>query len=204
MSEVLFSRDQNNFWKQQNPVPIPYTQEYKQAQQTNEAMSWLRIGCLITTLGVNVNDLRSWQVCDVGSGNGTFIKEVGSLFKRACNYDVCGQSITKEELYSQHWDIIFLTDVLEHFTDVNDLFKIHYTYLFLSFPECPLVEDWHVLTKWRHFKPNEHIYMLRADDVRNWLYENGHIPLYQGNPQDCIRKSSDYVNITTQIYKRCK
>lgn len=97
-------------------------------------MTWLRLGYLFAVFNKNVNDFSSWKVCDVGSGNGCFIKEAKKVFGYACNYDLCGDTISKEELYSTQWDIIFLTDVLEHFEDINDLFKIQAKYIFLSFP----------------------------------------------------------------------
>ena len=129
-----FIKDKYGFWKQVNPVPIKYDEHYKEVQKTTPEMAWLRLGSLFTVLNKNINELSTWKICDVGSGNGCFIKEAKKVFNYACNYDLSGESITQEELYSTKWDIIFLTDVLEHFEDINDLFKISFKYLFISFP----------------------------------------------------------------------
>ena len=198
----MFEKDKYNFWKEENPREIEYTEEYKRVQKTTPQMSWLRLGCLIAVLNENVNTLKNWSVCDVGSGNGCFIKEVGKVFGKACNYDLCGETITKEQLLSTIWDVIFLTDVLQHFKDINELFDIKYKYLFLSFPQCPPVDNWEQLKTWRHYRPGEHLYMLNAKGMKEWLKEHNHTLLHQSNLQDAIRKSPYNVNITTQIYKR--
>ena len=167
-------------------------------------MAWLRLGYLFATLNKNVNDYYTWKVCDVGSGNGCFIKEAKKVFGYACNYDLCGDTISQEELYNTQWDLIFLTDVLEHFEDINELFKIHFKYLFISFPETPRVPDWHILQdlKYRHFRPNEHIYMLNANGMVKWMDDNNYALLKQCNIEDTLRKSLLDTNITTQIYRK--
>ena len=199
-----FLKDKYGFWRQVDPVPIEYDQNYKDAQKTTPQMAWLRLGFLFAVLNKNINDFSTWKVCDVGSGNGCFIKEAKKVFGYACNYDLCGDSITQEELYSTPWDIIFLTDVLQHFEDINDLFKIHFKYLFISFPETPEVADWHILQEqgYRHFRPNEHIYMFNAEGMIKWMDEKGCVPLKQGNIEDALRKSFLKTNITTQIYRK--
>lgn len=202
--QINFQKDKYGFWKQENPVPIKYDQHYKDIQKTAPQMTWLRLGYLFAVFNKNVNDFSSWKVCDVGSGNGCFIKEAKKVFGYACNYDLCGDTISKEELYSTQWDIIFLTDVLEHFEDINDLFKIQAKYIFLSFPQTPQVDDWHILQEqnYRHFRPGEHIYMLNAGGVKRWMSENGYTLLAESNIEDAIRKSPYKTNITTQIYRK--
>lgn len=198
---IDFVKDEHGFWRQVNPAPITYDEEYKAVQKTTAEMSWLRLGVLINTLNKPLAEIKDWWVCDVGSGNGKFAVEANKLFNNVREYDLSGSSISEDELYSRHWDVIFLTDVLEHYINIDDLFKIKFNYLFLSFPETPDVSDWRELQGWRHFRPNEHIWMLNKDDVVKWLRDHGKEVLYTGNPEDAIRKSLYDVNISTVICK---
>lgn len=196
---IDFVRDKYGFWKQIDPKSFTYDESYKSAQGTTKEMSWLRLGVLLGVLDKPVSSLKDWWVCDVGSGNGTFAKEASKVFGNVREYDLSGNSISEEELYSRYWDVIFLTDVLEHYVDIEDLFKINFKYLFLSFPETPYVADWRELKDWRHYKPDEHIWMLNKDGVVKWLEDNGRRAIYTGNPEDIIRKSPYNVNISTVI-----
>lgn len=191
------------FWRQIDPAPITYDEQYKSVQKTTTEMSWLRLGVLISTVDKPLTELRDWWVCDVGSGNGKFAEEARKVFGHVCEYDLSGTSISEEELYTREWDAIFLTDVLEHYPDINDLFKIDFKYLFLSFPECPEVCDWRALEGWRHYRPNEHIWMLNSTGVQEWLKSRGYKIQYSGNPEDIIRTNPNVpVNISTIICSR--
>lgn len=66
------------------------------------------------------------------------------------------------------------------------------------------MNDWHILEEqgYRHFRPNEHIYMLNAAGMIKWMDENGCTLLKQSNIEDALRKSFLKVNITTQIYRK--
>ena len=70
-------------------------------------MSWLRLGVLISTLNKPLAEIKDWWVCDVGSGNGKFAVEANKLFNNVREYDLSGSSISSDELYSRHWDVIF-------------------------------------------------------------------------------------------------
>lgn len=196
-----FTRTDYGFWRQLEPRPFNYDTDYKEAQGTTAEMSWLRLGVLISALGASPQSFKDWWLCDVGSGNGTFAKEAAKVFGNVREYDLSGNSISEEELYTREWDVIFLTDVLEHYKDIKDLFKIKFKYLFLSFPETPEVTAWTELRDWRHYKPDEHIWMLNKDGVVKWLEDNGKRVIYTGNPEDAIRKSPYNVNISTVICK---
>ncbi len=169
-------------------------------------MAGIRIGYLLNALKINANDLSGMVACDVGSGNGCMSQSCWPLFKRFCNYDLSGDSITSEELYSTAWDVIFLTDVLEHFSNIDDLFKINFRRLFLSFPETPhsfLQPD--DLIGWRHYRPDEHIYCLNSAGVCDWMESHGYYIAARGNPEDAIRKYPPHrVNISTIVAIRNK
>ena len=204
---IIFDRvEPYGFWRQRDPEPIEYTEEYERKQSTTEDMSWLRLGFFLGSteccLKDKYRDYSNWRVCDVGCGNGTFKREASKVFGTVCGYDIVGDSISKEELYKTRWNAVFLTDVLEHFQDINDLFKINTDLIYLSFPECPEVSNWEELKAWRHFKPNEHLWMLNCKGVNRWLIDNKFTPLSpcSGYPEDVIRRNKDVEhNIATTV-----
>ena len=202
MDDAIFERDGYGFWRQVDPKPFSYDCGYKSAQGTTAEMSWLRLGFLLSA--VSPSECLSGQACDVGSGNGCFARTVGGCFGRMREYDVAGDSISDDELYGTEWDVLFLTDVLEHFPDIDDLFRMRFRTLFLSFPETPHADDFRELRSWRHYKPDEHIWMLNGDGVVRWLSEHGCDAVAIGNPEDAIRRPQAGLdrNITTIVAKR--
>ncbi len=198
-TDINYLKDKYGFWKQQNPAPIVYDTNYKSIQKTTVEMSWLRLGFLLSALKEPPTTLANWQVCDIGSGNGIFAREAANVFPHIKEYDLSGDTISEEELHTAKWDLIVLTDVLEHFTDINDLYRLQFKYMLLSFPETPVVTTQEELQTWRHYRPNEHIYCLHADGVAKWLQENGYTVLACNNIEDAIRKAPYPVNITTML-----
>ena len=199
---MIFLKDKYGFWRQSDPELFKYDEKYKAMQKTTEAMAWLRLGFLFSV--VCPNECRSFLACDVGSGNGCFARIASKCFSSVKEYDVSGDSITRNEFEHTEWDMIFLTDVLEHFNSIDDLFALHFKYVFLSFPETPAVDDWKDLKEWRHFKPNEHIYCLNEKGIVQWLKTHGYEVIACGNPEDAIRKPQIGLNrnISTVIAKR--
>lgn len=197
-----FSKDKYGFWRQDSPEPFEYDENYKAIQKTTDAMAWLRLGFLFSV--ISPGECRGFLACDVGSGNGCFAKAVRGCFSSISEYDLSGDSITRDELEHTDWDIVFLTDVLEHFGQIDDLFGLHFRYVFLSFPETPSVDDWRELSEWRHFRPNEHIWCLNEDGVVRWLDDHGYETVARGNPEDAIRRPQPGLkrNISTVIARK--
>lgn len=196
---INYSKDQYGFWKQIDPEKFNYSIEYKNKQQTTPEMVFLRLGVITTLFGYE--NIKKWNVVDIGSGNGNFSKITKDVFSTSKEFDLSGDSISKEELETTNWDMIVLTDVLEHYTDIDDVFKLNFQRIFLTFPHTPLCNDWTELKDWRHFKPNEHIYMLNSIGVISWLSKRGYITLYNDSPEDLIRTrwDSDKRNTTTIV-----
>lgn len=195
--------DEYGFLKQVSHQVFEYTEEYKKRQGTNVAMSFLRLGWL--SAHFSYERLRDMFVVDVGCGNGEFMKRAENLFFHICGYDIVGDSITKHELMNTHWDMVVLSDVLEHFEDIDELFRMKWEYCMLSFPETPVVGTFKELQSWRHFKPNEHIYHLYADGIVEWVEViHGAKVVDVGNFEDVIRTRWDEqkTNISTVLIKR--
>lgn len=197
-----FEVDQYGFWKQIDPNPFQYTVEYKSRQSTNIEMSFLRLGWLSSHLPYE--KLKQMNVVDIGSGNGTFLQVTKMAFNRIVGYDLVGPSISIEELETTDWDIIILSDVLEHFEDINHLFDMSWAYAFITVPETPLVGSCEDLVGWRHYKPDEHIWCLNESGLYDWFRDNDCEVIASSNFEDIIRRRWDKnkPNIVTMLVKR--
>lgn len=199
-TDVVYAKDENGFLKQQNPQPFDYTLDYKAKQSTNPKMSWLRLGWL--SAHIPFEEMREFNVVDIGAGNNCFVREGSSVFKRVVPYDLSGESIPDTKLYSTPWDLIVMSDVLEHYHNIDDLWELQFKYAMISYPETPNMD----LTRWRHYKPNEHIYCLNRKDFCKWVVKHGYEVVAMGSPEDMLRKRFDFnlINITTVLLKKLK
>lgn len=199
-----FIKNDYGFWQQIDPQPFTYTEDYKTKQSTNVAMSYLRLGWLSAYIGFE--QLRDMTMVDVGCGNSCFATCAEKFVKIVAKYDVVGDSISKDKLHSTEWDIVVLSDVLEHFVNIDDLFELKWRYCFISFPETPSVSNLSELAGWRHFKPNEHIWCLNAEGMAKWFNNNKCAVVAMSNFEDEIRTrwAPDKPNITTMLVRRNK
>jgi hypothetical protein len=195
---------EHGFIKQTRHCEFEYTLDYKARQSTNLEMSYLRMGWLAASL--SYEEIRSLEMVDIGCGNGEFVRHAASRFARACGYDLCGESITEEELMAVDWGLVVLSDVLEHMEDIGWLFTLKWRYAMISFPETPRVRSFDELRKWRHFKPNEHLFHLDKEGLLAWMrnIEPDIVLLNSGNFEDLIRSRWDesVANISTVLVRR--
>jgi len=197
-------RHNGPFICQTNPLPFVYDENYNTKWGTNDLMAGLRLGWLASHLGRD--EMQRLTVVDVGCGNGVFVKCARNKFKRVAGYNVCGESISRDELVSEHWGLVVLTDVLEHMPDIRALFAIHWEYAMISIPETPRVRSFDELMRWRHFKPNEHIWLLDWKGLTCWALnmEPGVCPIAVSDFEDLIRTrwDSQTTNISTLLVRR--
>jgi len=192
------------FIKQTEHAEFKYDLTYKARQGTNAEMSYLRLGWLSASL--SYEQLREMAAVDIGCGNGEFIRHCQGAFARLAGYDLCGNSISQEELEATNWDLVVLSDVLEHMDDIGYLFRLKWLYAMISFPETPAVKSFDELRKWRHFKPNEHIYHLDGEGLVAWMrnMDPDIVLMNSGNFEDLIRTRWDerVTNISTVLVYR--
>jgi len=196
--------EENGFIKQTDVVPFDYDMDYKMRQSTNIEMSYLRLGWLAAL--IPCGELKTWNIVDIGSGNGSFVECCEGKFRSVCGYDLSGPSISREELMTRKWDLIVLSDVLEHFHDIDELFDMSWHHAMISFPETPAFRSFEEMEEWRHFKPNEHIYYLNTEGIVRWLRKkNSDIQILScSNFEDFIRTRWDrnLPNISTVLVKQ--
>lgn len=139
------------------------------------------------------------------AGNGMFCRSAKRFFKEAYPYDLVGDSIDETTLLTTHWDVVVMSDVIEHLPNPNWIFKLNWDYLYLSFPETPKVSNPdEELLQWRHYKPDEHLWLLNYLSIKKWLMNNGCTILKKDHIEDYIRgrQSPLTPNITTMMIKR--
>jgi len=199
-----YSVDRFGFIKQVRHDHFDYDIEYKMRQGTNIEMSFLRLGWLAAC--ISYEKMKQMDVVDIGCGNGCFVDCCENFFKNIYGYDVCGESITRHDLVTHRWDLIVMSDVLEHFEEIDELFGYHWQHAMISFPETPEVGSFGELLKWRHFKPNEHIYCLHMRGIIEWMKEKDSTVkvLQTGHFEDFIRTrwDADKPNVSTVLVSR--
>ncbi len=198
----MFTKDKYGFWKQDNPRIFKYTADYKARQATTEAMAFLRLGWLGATYPPDV--LRTMTAVDIGCGTRCFINNCRSYFKELKGFDLKGRSISEEELRHTRWSLVILSDVLEHYREIDELFTLNWDAAFLSFPETPPVSKWEDLRKWRHFKPDEHIWMLNTVGMYKWATDRGAEVIDSSFVEDFIRRPQPGLarNIASMLIRR--
>jgi len=195
---------ERGFVRQTEPHDFVYDENYKARQSTNEAMSYMRLGWLAAH--IPYDDWAEMSMVDIGCGSGEFVKHASDKFKRVRGYDVCGTSISRDELMDTEWDIAVMSDVVEHFNDIEELFDIQWNHAFISFPETPAFETFEEMREWRHFKPNEHLWYLNIEGFLHWI-EKEHreaTVVSSSNFEDSIRTrwNRQMTNISTVLLKR--
>ena len=198
----MFKRTEYGFWKQVGPSDFDYTQEYVEAQSTNPEMVHLRLGWITAALGYAT--VREARFIDIGAGNRMFEKVAKPLVRAVTSYDVVGNSISKGYLMQEKWDIAIFADVIEHESDLEFLLDVPWKHAYVSFPETPLTATWEELKTWRHFKPDEHVWMLNRTGMLEFVQSHGVEVLQMGNPEDLIRKreNPEIPNITSLMLRR--
>jgi hypothetical protein len=185
----MFTRTEYGFWRQDEPAAFDYTEEYTESQSTNDAMAHMRLGWIGAFL--NYEALTNASVVDIGAGNGSMVKCLRDKVGYAAAYDVVGDSISKSELMETEWDLVIMSDVLEHMEELEFLQELQWKHMYLSFPETPVVEKWEDLKTWRHFKPNEHLWMLNSVGMCRYCFDHGILVLGSAYFEDLIRTRWD-------------
>jgi hypothetical protein len=150
------------------------------------------------------------RILDVGYGNGAFLKRA-----KAADMTIFGVDLHTEDFgipvvdfdTPQDYDLVCFFDSLEHFPDFSPILRLNTRNVTVSIPYTPdfiLTEP----TKWRHFKPGEHLHYFSRSSLdtfmRNWGFPRR---LAEGHPEDDLRgklmvDGKRYDNIYTAIYAR--
>jgi hypothetical protein len=167
-------------------------------------MSNLRWTFIQSTLGLPAAS----RILDVGYGNGAFLKRA-----RAADMAIFGVDLHNEDFgvpvvdfdTPQDYDLVCFFDSLEHFPDFAPILRLRARNVVVSIPYTP---DFILTapTKWRHFKPGEHLHYFSRSSLdmfmRDWGFPER---LAEGYPEDDLRgkliiDGRSHDNIYTAIY----
>jgi len=170
--------------------------------KTNIEMAYLRLGILLGY--VSYDFLRKARILELGPGNGILMANWYSKGIKVEGFDIVESlytTINENTVYNTKWDILLAFDVIEHFIDIDDLWKINFEYGFFSVPYPP--RDG-IKPGWRHYRPNEHIWYFDDVAFEKWINANDYILLYKGTPEDVIRERWDLnqPNIMSYIIRK--
>lgn len=187
--------------KQLNPKKFDYSKAYLDKQSTTRNMSWLRIGYLLGV--VSFDYLTKATVLELGPGSGMFFDTLKPHVANIEGHDVAKSeysTVSLEYIQSNKWDLLCAFDVLEHFEEIDDLWKIDFEYGYFSMP-CPPANG---INNWRHLKPNEHIWHIPSESFKKWANDHKYEVLLNGQPEDLIRRRWDQkkANINSFIIKK--
>ena len=189
--------------RQLHPRPFTYDRIYLDNQSTNLEMSYLRLGYLLAH--VPYDQLRASRVLELGPGRGVFFDVLKSHVEQMRGYDVVQESPYATIPWSQaaecEWDLVCGFDVLEHFEDIDRLWELDFQWGYFSIPAPPAQG---VHPRWRHFKPDEHLWHITAEQFEQWASAHGYRLIAVGCPEDCLRARWDKsaVNIQSFIIQR--
>ena len=201
-----YIKHKNGVIEQLNPTPIKYdfnyvNNSYNSYGELGLRMSYLRYGYIVGTIG---NTPKS--IMDVGYGNGDFLKVCSETIKECYGFDVTNYPIPKNckiaENIFKEVDVITFFDSLEHFTEIDFVKNLNVNYVVISVPWCHYEIDGD-FEKWKHRRPNEHIFHFNEKSLTNFMEECNFKLVSFSNIEDTIRKPIDAnKNILTAIFKK--
>lgn len=177
-----------------------YQANYINMKDKVRQMSYLRFGVMNSIFG-NVK-----SVFDIGCGFGDFLEvchDFGMMTYGDDLYNFKSQNIIKvENMYNVKVDVVTFFDSLEHFNSLDFLAHLDTKYILISLPFCHNYSDnW--FKNWKHRKPDEHIYHFNAKSLQGFVENLGYKKIYEGNPEDVIRKSkTGDINILTMAFEK--
>ena len=201
--------------QQLQSTPITYDHEYVASRydtygDLNALMSNLRLGFVCGAMGGTPR-----SSCDVGYGNGTFLKACEPIVSDCYGFDISGYPLPDGASFLADWrtkpvDVLTFFDVLEHFEDPFVLRGAQAQCLVISVPFCryrgirategeDAADAW--FSSWKHRRPNEHLWHFDADALMQFARSVGYRLLALSTHEDQIRQSDDgYPNILTGAF----
>ncbi len=202
-----YDRNDEGLIYQINPTPITYDHEYVASRydtygELNGMMSHLRLGYIVGALG-----RRPESICDVGYGNGAFLKACRNAIPDRYGFDVTDYPVPQGVRFTKNWldlevDVLTFFDVLEHFEDPYVLRQCRAENVVISLPWCHYESDeW--FDRWKHRRPNEHLWHFDLHGMTNFARVCGFKLADFSDVEDIIRRpETDRPNILTVLLKR--
>lgn len=180
-----------------------YIKTYEDFKERGTYMSYLRLGYLLS----NIN-IKNPSILDIGYGSGDFLRVAKDAGFESFGYDITDYeldgipTISYDEVFKKHFNIITFFDSLEHFEDIDFVSELDCDYIIISLPECHNFSDeW--FFNWKHRKPDEHLFHFNKDSLIRFMDEMGYDMVNISNIEDVIRKPVDKnSNILSGVFKK--
>lgn len=190
--------------RQLNYKKISYDLNYikNNASKSNLLICDIRLNFLKSV--VSLDQLKQFSVLELGPGNGEFYKYLQPLVYKINGFDKAPttfSNLSLNDIHNKKFNLLLAFDVIEHFEDINDLWKINFDIGYFSIPSPPSTG---VSPEWRHFRPNEHLWHITKNEFICWIEDNGYCLLKYGYPEDEVRTrwNPDEININSFLIKR--
>jgi hypothetical protein len=199
-----YSKNKNGVIHQVNGHPIKYDKKYIAEGLATfplaKSMGFLRLGFLVGS----IKEIPS-SICDIGYGCGDFLVACEGLIKNRSGIEINGWDLppdcSRGDYYS-YYDVFTFYDSLEHFPEIDFIKNLRCKYLVITVPSCNHGENDEWFSKWKHRKPNEHIWHFNASSLSNQMINCGFKHIRTDSIEDTIRKGEENPNIITGVFKK--
>lgn len=164
----------------------------------------LRLGYIIGSIG-KIPD----SILDVGYGTADFLKSCKGTVKSLYGNDIEPAYPLPEyvkfikDITDVEVEVITFFDSLEHFHNIEFVKDLKCKYAVISLPWCYNGEDQEWFSKWKHRKPNEHIFHFNEKSLTNFMIRQGYELVNYCNLEDRIRIDTSLTpNILTACFKK--
>ncbi len=198
---------QKNILKKICVYDISYSRKYNDYGENGRLLAHMRLGFLFASI-----KRIPTSILDVGYGNGDFLNACTKCITSCNGTDISNYPLSNtinilnfKDIFKKHFDVICFFDSLEHFENIDFIKKLNCNFIFITLPWCHFFSEiW--FKKWKHRRPDEHLWHFNKSALINFLKENGYEIVNCGVPfEDTIRKDERYnPNILTGIFKKCK
>lgn len=186
---------------------ISYSSKYNEYGENGRLLAHMRLGFLLASIKKIPN-----SILDIGYGNGDFLNACLKCISSCNGTDISNYPLSEninkldfKDIFKKHFDVICFFDSLEHFENINFIRDLNCNYIFITLPWCHFKsKEW--FEKWKHRRPDEHLWHFNKNAMINFFKENGYEPVNCGiSFEDTIRKDKRYnPNILTGIFKKNK
>jgi len=203
-----YEKTQDGVIKQIERKPYDYSIEYSDSRYSvfddRGNILNLRLGYIIGTIGHIPKSLM-----DVGYGNGDFLDCCVHSIPTLYGNDVEPAYPLKEgikfvkDITSVEAEVITFFDSLEHFPDIEFVKDLKCKYAVITLPWCWGGDDDEWFEKWKHRKPDEHLYHFDEKSLTKFMDRMGYDIINYTNIEDKVRIDKNYLpNILTATFKK--
>jgi hypothetical protein len=196
---------QDGVIEQIEKTPFNYDNEYSESRYSffsdRENILNLRLGYIIGSIGKIPSSLM-----DIGYGNGDFLNSCKTTINKLYGNDIHPAYPLPDgiefvsDILEKEVEVITFFDSLEHFNDLEFVKKLKCKYVIISLPWCYNGSDDVWFDKWKHRKPNEHLYHFDHITLEKFMNRNGFKMINYCNIEDKIRIDN---NLTPNILTTC-